>query len=247
MGNRILALAWTLAERDLRARYAQSALGRFWNLAQPVAMALVLALIGHRMNQDFPASTWLAGWVLWNAFASSWILGSLSLAHNRELVTKTSLPPLAYPMSKALMAAVDGGIGLLLWVVVFLYQNLVLPPVGDVVVVIVCLALALLQGFGLGALTALPAARWKDWAVATPFLAQFAFLLSPLLAGGAGFLHTYTLWIPGWSAVHLYVQVDPIPGHTWMDWGTAATVGVFLALSGWFALHQLGKKASDWV
>lgn len=247
MGNRSLALAWTLAERDLRARYAQSSLGRLWNLAQPVAMAVVLALIGHRMNRDLPASSWLVGWILWNAFSSSWTLGSLSLAHNRELVTKTSLPPLAYPMSKALMAAVDGGIGLLLWVVVFLYQNLVLPPVGDVVVVIVCLALALLQGFGLGALTALPAARWKDWAVATPFLAQFAFLLSPLLAGGAGLLQTYILWIPGWSAVHLYLHVDLLPGRTWMDWCTAATVGAFLAFSGWLILRAWGKKAADWV
>ena len=247
MGNRSLALAWTLAERDLRARYAQSALGRFWNLAQPVAMALVLALIGHRMNRDLPASSWLVGWILWNAFSSSWTLGSLSLAHNRELVTKTSLPPLAYPMSKALMAAVDGGIGVVLWCLFCLYQNHALPPGADILVVLGSLALALLQGFGLGALTALPAARWKDWAVATPFLAQFAFLLSPLLAGGAGLPHAYTLWIPGWSAVHLYLQVDLIPGSSWMDWGSAATVGVFLALCGWFALHQWGKKASDWV
>jgi ABC-type polysaccharide/polyol phosphate export permease len=247
MSNRSLALAWTLAERDLRARYSQSALGWLWNLAQPLAMALILTLIGHRMNQNLPASSWLAGWVLWNAFSSSWTLGSLSLAHNRELVTKTALPPLSYPLSKSLLAAVDGGVGLVLWSLLVLYQTHALPTLNTLLIAIACLILSLSQGFGLGALTALPTAKWKDVAVATPFLAQFAFLLSPLLAGSAGLPQTFTHWIPGWSAVRLYLQTDLAPASCWMDWTLGASVGGGLALAGWLVLHHWGKKASDWV
>lgn len=247
MVYRTLALAWTLAERDLRARYAQSALGWLWNLAQPVAMALILALIGQRMNQDLPAFTWLAGWVVWNAFSASWTLGSLSLAHNRELVTKTALPPLSYPLSKALLATVDGGIGLVLWAFWFFAQNQSLPAGADVFTVAVCLVLALLQGFGLGTLSALPTTRWKDWAVATPFMAQFAFLLSPLLAGSGGLPNTWAVWVPGWSALSLYVRANPLSPEWGGHWAAATAIGLGMAVLGGGVLVKWGKRASDWV
>jgi ABC-type polysaccharide/polyol phosphate export permease len=236
-----LRLGWTLAERDLRTRYAHSVLGSLWSLAQPLAMATALFFVGKAWNRTISADLWLLGWVVWNVFSSSAFSGALSLAHNRELVTKTAIPAFSYPLSKAIVAAVDGAVGLVLWgifaVVTGVHANATLA-----VGALFAFAASLAGGLGMGALLALPAARVRDVAVALPFLAQLGLLLSPLLLGTSTSFSEHLPWIPGWGPVQavLTQSVGSDVGYLW------ATALLLLGM-GFGVLKRWGKNAADWV
>ena len=236
-----LRLGWTLAERDLRARYAQSILGSLWSLAQPLAMAAALFFVGKTWNRTVSADLWLLGWVVWNVFSYSAFSGALSLAHNRELVTKTAIPSFSYPLSKGVVAAVDGAVGLVLWGI---FTALTGAHVNASLVAdaLVAFAASLMGGLGLGALLALPAARFRDVAVALPFLAQLGLLLSPLLLGSGSSFSDYLAWIPGWGPLQsiLTQSVGFDVGFLWV-------VALLLPLSGYGVLNRWGTNAADWV
>jgi ABC-type polysaccharide/polyol phosphate export permease len=234
-------LGWTLAERDLRTRYAQSVLGSLWSLAQPLAMATALFFVGKAWNRTVSADLWLLGWVVWNVFSSSAFAGALSLAHNRELVTKTAIPPFSYPLSKAIVAAVDGAVGLVLWGIFAAtsgaHINAFLAAGA-----LVAFAASLVGGLGLGALLTLPAARVRDVAVALPFLAQLGLLLSPLLLGASTTFSEHLPWIPGWGPVQA-VLTQSLSS----DVGYLGAVALLLFAAGYGVLARWGKHAADWV
>lgn len=236
-----LRLGWTLAERDLRSRYAQSVLGSLWSLAQPLAMATALFFVGKAWNRALSTDQWLLGWVVWNVFSSSALGGALSLAHNRELVTKTAIPPFSYPLSKGIVAAVDGAVGLVLWGV-FLLATGEQANVEHVGRALIAFAASWVGGLGIGALLALPAARFRDVAVALPFLAQLGLLLSPLLMGSGSSFSDYLAWIPGWGPVQAVLTQS-----VGFDVGFLWVVALLLSLSGYGVLNRWGKNAADWV
>jgi lipopolysaccharide transport system permease protein len=238
-----LRLGWTLAERDLRTRYAQSMLGSLWSLAQPLAMATALFFVGKAWNRALSADLWLLGWVVWNVFSSSAFAGALSLAHNRELVTKTAIPAFSYPLSKAIVAAVDGAVGLVLWGIFVVATGVPLQAITELAVgALFAFAASLAGGLGLGALLALPAARVRDVAVALPFLAQLGLLLSPLLLGASTSFSKHLPWIPGWGPVQavLTQSVGSDSGYLW-------AAAVLLLATGYGVLTRWGKNAADWV
>lgn len=241
----VFRLAWALAERDLRARYAQSALGILWNLAQPLAMAWGLFWVGRTLNRPYAPEVWMAAWVVWNAFSVSWVSGALSFAHNRELVTKTALPPRSYPLSKVLVAGVDGAVGLIL--------AGVLGALGTAFggfggtnwafwgTTVLALSGSLLAGWAWGSLWALPVARYKDLAVGLPFLAQLAFLCSPLLGN---LLHGSAAgsFVPGWSAVGVVLRSGITDADVWAWIGAVFLLGI-----GQWILRRWGRNAADWA
>ena len=236
-----LRLGWTLAERDLRTRYAQSVLGSLWSLAQPLAMATALFFVGKAWNRTISADQWLLGWVVWNVFSSSAFAGALALAHNRELVTKTAIPPFSYPLSKAIVAAVDGAVGLVLWGI-FAATTGAHANAALAADALVAFAASLTGGLGLGALLALPAARVRDVAVALPFLAQLGLLLSPLLLGASTYVSNYLAWIPGWGPVQAVLTQS-----VGSDGGYLGATALLLFAAGYCVLARWGKHAADWV
>lgn len=236
-----LRLGWTLAERDLRTRYAQSVLGSLWSLAQPLAMATALFFVGKAWNRTVSADLWLLGWVVWNVFSSSAFAGALALAHNRELVTKTAIPSFSYPLSKAIVAAVDGAVGLVLWGI-FAATSGVHANASLAADALVAFAASLAGGLGLGALLALPAARVRDVAVALPFLGQLGLLLSPLLLGTRTSFSEYLPWIPGWGPVQAVLS-QSLSSDVQYQWVAA----LLLFAAGYGVLKRWGKHAADWV
>ena len=97
-------LLWTLAARDLRLRYRQTALGVVWVVFQPVAGAGVFSFVfgsvagfGAGGQNYFLFS--LAGLLVWNAFQSSLGKSSMALLGNAALVSKVYFPRLLLPLS----------------------------------------------------------------------------------------------------------------------------------------------------
>ena len=105
-------LLWTLAERDLRARYKQTYLGATWALITPVALMVVFTLIFSRVVKvdthgvPYPLFTYVA--VLpWGFFTSSVSNGGTSLISNNSLLNKVYCPREVFPLYTMVVAGVD--------------------------------------------------------------------------------------------------------------------------------------------
>ena len=93
-----------LVWRDIKVRYAQTALGAAWMVFQPLAMLLVYTFaFGHLAKVTIPGVPYplfaLAGLTLWIFVSRGVMLGSDSLIHNIPIVTKTSSPRMIIPLA----------------------------------------------------------------------------------------------------------------------------------------------------
>jgi homopolymeric O-antigen transport system permease protein len=180
-----------LVWRDLKVRYAQTAIGAAWTVFQPLAMMIVYTFaftkIARVSTGPVPYVLYaLSGLSLWMFVSRSVAISTSSLVNEIAIVTKTAAPRVLVPLAAISSNLVDFVITLGL----FLFFDIAYGhfPNWRFVFVLPLLALtfAMTVGVSLG-LSALNV-RYRDVAQALPFLIQLWFFLSPVafpvLAGG---------------------------------------------------------------
>jgi ABC-type polysaccharide/polyol phosphate export permease len=105
-------LTLTIAERDLRVRYKQAALGIVWALIAPVVMMVAFTVLFNRFAKvntggaPYALFSYL-GLLPWTFFSSSISSGGLSLVSNNELLNKLYCPREVFPIAAIADATVD--------------------------------------------------------------------------------------------------------------------------------------------
>ena len=197
-----LFLVW----RDIKVRYAQTALGAAWMVFQPLAMMLVYTFaFSHLARVNIPGTPYplfaLSGLTLWIFVSRATMLGSDSLVHNIPIVTKTSSPRFVIPLAAVVATFVDFMIALTLFLAMSgVYGrapswHIVFVPL----ILLVAFALTLGLAFGLSATNV----RYRDVGQALPFLVQLWFFLSPV---------AYLLQTPGHSWETAVQAANPLVG-----------------------------------
>src|SRR4051794_9757046 len=104
-------LLWTMAGRDLKLRYRQTALGAVWVILQPLMNAAILAFIFGRVAK-LPSSflTCFAAMLCWQMFSQVLSKSAASMIGNSQLVAKVYFPRLILPMSTALSTLIDAAV-----------------------------------------------------------------------------------------------------------------------------------------
>jgi lipopolysaccharide transport system permease protein len=109
-------LLWLLVVRNVKVRYAQTALGAAWALLEPVLMmALFTAVFGRLARMPvgpvpYPAFV-LPGLVVWAYVNFSVNTAATSMQYTPQLVTKIYLPRLVLPLSHVLAGLVTFALG----------------------------------------------------------------------------------------------------------------------------------------
>lgn len=109
---RFRELTATIAERDLRVRYKQAALGVAWAVIAPVVMLVAFIFLLNRVAKvntggpPYPLFSYL-GLLAWTFFSSSVSTGGLSLVTNNELLNKLYCPREVFPIAGIIDAAFD--------------------------------------------------------------------------------------------------------------------------------------------
>jgi lipopolysaccharide transport system permease protein len=172
----------TLARRDLKIKYAQTALGIAWSFLQPLTAVVVFSLFfSLLLNVDvgYPYALFVISGVLcWNLFIYIFSHGSISLMNNQDLIKKLSFPKLILPTSKVLVALVEVCLTLILIVPMMIWAEI---PV-SLRILGLPIALAFTAIFGLGASLILSAAtlRYRDLHHIIPFLVNFGIWFTPV-------------------------------------------------------------------
>ena len=242
-----------LVWRDVKVRYAQTALGAVWAVIQPVFTMLVFTVVFGRFaripSDGAPYAVFsLAALVPWTYFSSALSGASNSLVTNTNLITKIYFPRLVIPMAAVLAGVIDFAIAFCVLLVVLLVNGMV-PSTLAFVVVPALLAITMATAAGVGCWLGALNVRYRDVKYITTFLVQIWMYASPVVYPSSlvppKFQAVYSVnpmvaVIDGFRAV--LIGTTPVP---WPAIGRAALVAAALLLGGALSLRRAERSFAD--
>jgi lipopolysaccharide transport system permease protein len=210
-------LVWSLAARDLKLRYRQTALGVLWVIAQPLAAAVIFAFVFGKVarfsSDGMPYLVFAyAGLFVWNTFQTAIQKVSTCLISNAPLVTKVYFPRLVLPISCVLSSLVDVLVTLVILGVLMACYRIV--PSWALLLSPVWLFLTLCLALGIGLIAAAMTVSYRDAQYVLPVALQLALYASPVAYSVA--------LVP--AKLRFLVELNPLAGLLEaMRWSLTAT------------------------
>jgi lipopolysaccharide transport system permease protein len=242
----------TLAGRDLKVRYKQTALGAAWILLQPLLGAGILTFVFGKvagLDKGNTADYFLlsfAGMVVWTAFSSTLSRTSSALIGNASLVSKVYFPRLILPLSTLASTLVDVAVMMGLLVVLCMMYGKPLPVL--IVMTPLLVLLSMLLASGVGTFLSGLAVRWRDVQYLLPVITQLLMLASPVAysASRAGRWRTLYFLNPLAAIIESFRRcVLGFGDVTAGDLTYAVAVSIFAAALGWIAFARMDRTFAD--
>lgn len=176
-------LLFSLAGRDVKLRYKQTALGIIWVVLQPLMAAGIFAFVFGKVaklsSDGVPYFLFsYCGLLAWNAFSSTVSKSSTCLVGNAQLISKVYFPRVILPFSTVPSTLIDFAVALALLAVVMPASG-VAPGLG-IALLPVWLFLILLLAVGLGLITSALTVSYRDVQYILPVMLQFGLYASPI-------------------------------------------------------------------
>jgi lipopolysaccharide transport system permease protein len=180
---RFRGLLLTLATRDIKLRYRQTALGVAWVLLQPLLAAGIFAVVFGKVanlsSGEIPYFIFsFAGLLGWNVFSNTLTRAGASLVGNAHLVSKVYFPRLILPLSTVSSILLDFAVSFV--VMLFLIAGDKINPGAAIMIVPVWVALLVALAMGAGLFAAALSVSYRDVQYIVPVLIQFALYASPV-------------------------------------------------------------------
>jgi lipopolysaccharide transport system permease protein len=177
----------TLALRDVKLRYRQTALGVAWVVLLPLLASgiftVVFGMIAKLPSDGSPYFLFVfAGYLGWNAFQNTLQRCGISLIGNTALVTKVYFPRIILPAASVLASLLDFAVGVVGLLLVLLVRG-DLPSVESLALVPLLMLLVQLLALGLGFVSAALTVRFRDVQYVLPYLIQLLLYASPVAYG----------------------------------------------------------------
>lgn len=209
----------TFVERDIKARYRQTAMGISWAVLQPLLMTVIFTIVFSKFlsvstdGLPYPVFSFIA-LAPWTFLSRALTSGSVSLTSNYGLISKVYFPRDVLPFSTVLSLLIDFGlsvifIGILLLVYAIpLSWHLIFFPIILVVQIVLAVALSLFSS----ALVIL----FRDLIYVVPFFVQIGLYASPVVYSVKNlqpfyqpffYLNPVTGIIEGYRSIFLYHEI----------------------------------------
>jgi lipopolysaccharide transport system permease protein len=212
-------LLYTLAWRDIRARYAQSVIGLGWAIISPLITISIMTVVFSywaKIPSDglpYPLFAYTA-LLPWGLFAKSLDRASTSLANEGNLITKVYFPRLLIPISATIGGLIDVAVGLAVVAAMILWYGIV--PTWGILVLPFFLVLTLATALAVSLWFAALHVRYRDIGAITPLLTQIWMYGSPVV-------YPVSIVPEEWRIVYgLNPMVGVIEGFRWALLGKAS-------------------------
>ena len=178
-------LVWIFAERDIKVRYRQTAVGIAWTVLQPLAQMIAFNGLFQMLNSkpvagDIPYQvTSFCGLILYQLFSGILSTATASLVDNRQIVTKVYFPRVVLPLSACLRPLLDFGIGLVVLVLLMLWCQV--PLTAAVLLSPIFVVFTVLSGLAFGLWLSALNAHYRDFGYVVPFMLQLGMVVCPVL------------------------------------------------------------------
>lgn len=221
-------LSYFLVWRDVKVRYAQTALGISWAVVQPLLTMVVFTLFFGRLSGmpsdgvPYPIFAF-AALVPWTFFSNGLVQAANSLVLNQNLIKKVYFPRLAIPTTAVVSGGVDLAVAMAVLAVMMFWYGI--GPSARVVWLPLLLLLAFVASLGAGLWLAALNVRYRDVRVVTPFLVQLWLLATPIA-------YPSSLLREPWRTLNgLNPMAGVVEGVRWALLGTPAFPGPTLLVS----------------
>jgi lipopolysaccharide transport system permease protein len=212
-------LLYTFADRDLRLRYRQTALGVVWVVLQPLIAAgiftFVFGTVAHLSSEGKPYMLFtFAALTGWNLFSGILARSSACLVGNAHLVSRVFFPRLILPLSVVPAALVDFFVSLAMFAAMLVVYGV--APTAALLALPFWMLLLGAGAFGAGLVAASLMVRYRDVQYVLPVATQLLLYASPVAYAAARVPEKWhTLY-------YLNPLVAAIEGLRWSLLGTEA-------------------------
>jgi lipopolysaccharide transport system permease protein len=245
-------LLFTLAARDVKLRYRQTAMGVIWVVLQPLLGAGIFAVVFGRVaklpSNGLPYMVFsYAGLLGWNAFNSTLAKSSACVVQNSHLVSKVYFPRLMLPLSTVLSTLIDFGVAMAVMAAIMVSYGI--TPGWGILLLPVWLALLILLAIGVGLYTSALMVSYRDLQYAIPVLQQFLMYASPVAYSMAivpGNLRTLYLLNPISNLLEAFRW--SVLGRGQVEWGWvaySAAVVLVAFVGGAVAFKRMERRFAD--
>lgn len=216
-------LLYFLAWRDLKTRYAQTAIGAGWALMQPLLSTLIFTLVFSYLAKvpsdglPYPLFAF-AALLPWSLFARSLERSTLSVVTEGGLIKKVYFPRLIIPIAATFINLVDFAVGLLILIGMMAWYQQV--PQWTVLFLPFFVVIALLTALSVSLWLSALNVKYRDVASVVPLMTQLWMFASPVLYPAS--------LVP--ESLRWYYGLNPMAG----------------VIEG-FRWALLGKTAPDWT
>jgi len=176
-------LLYFLIWRDLKVRYAQTALGVAWAVLQPLSMMLLFTMLFSRLSDlhagqaPYPLFAY-AALLPWTFFSNATTHGAHSLVGSANMLTKVYFPRVLIPLAAVLSCLVDLALGLTILAPLMAFYRA--APGWHLLWLPLAVALATVVAIGAGIWIAAVNVKYRDVRFALPFVIQIWLFASPV-------------------------------------------------------------------
>ena len=242
----------SLANRDLKLRYKQTALGIIWVVLQPLMAAgifsFVFGSVAKLPSDGLPYFLFsYAGLLGWNVFNNTATKVGASLTGNAQLISKVYFPRLILPLSAVPSVLVDFAVAAVMMAVAMVFYHV--APTAAVLLLPVWAALLLLLSLGLGLVATSLAVSYRDVAYILPVFLQILLYASPIayalsaVPARARTVYDLNPLSAPLEAFRASLLGTPMPGAGSLAY--SAVVSILLFLAGVYAFKRMERKFAD--
>jgi lipopolysaccharide transport system permease protein len=173
----------TLAVRDIKIRYKQTALGVVWVILQPLLAAGIFSFVFGRVakmpTDGVPTFIFsYAGLLGWGLFSNTLTRTSACLIGNANLISKVFFPRLTLPLSTLGSVLVDSGVAAAMMGIIMLISGI--APRWPLLTLPVWTLLLLICSLGCGLWAAALTVSYRDVQYVLPVVIQLGLYASPV-------------------------------------------------------------------
>ncbi len=242
----------SLADRDVKLRYRQTALGVSWVVLQPLITTAVLSFAFGRIAKLSSAGVpfllfVFVGMLIWNNFQLTFVRMSGSLTVAADLVSKVYFPRMILPLATIASALIDFVVGLAILAALLLVYGAA-PPL-QILLLPFWLVVALMLALGIGLVASALQVRFRDIGLIVPVVGTFSLFASPVAYAMSSVpAGTRTLlWLNPLSGVlegaRWSVFGGAFPPAGWVAYSVAACA--VLAVAGAVVFRRLERGFAD--
>jgi lipopolysaccharide transport system permease protein len=245
-------LLLSLASRDLKLRYKQTALGVIWVVVQPLMAAGIFSFVFGKVAQlpsdGVPYLLFsFAGLLGWNLFSNTVTKCNGCLVGNSQLISKVFFPRLILPLSTVPSVLVDFAVAAAM-MTVLMFINGVVPGWG-ILLLPVLMGMLLMLALGIGLCTAALSVSYRDVQYIVPVFMQILLYASPIAyAVSAVPAHLRSVYLLNPLSAPLEAFRASLLHTSWPSASSlagAAAVSGLVFLSGLYSFKRMERKFAD--
>jgi lipopolysaccharide transport system permease protein len=253
-------LLFSLAGRDIRLRYRQTALGVSWVVLQPLIagglFSLVFGILAKMPSGDLPYFVLsYTGVLAYNVFSNTLNKAGICLVGNAQLVSKVYFPRMVLPLSTALSTLLDFAVGLIVLAILMGVYHTHIHLGAGLLLAPVMIAIILLMALGAGLWASALTVSYRDVQYVLPVLLQFVmyatpagYKLSVVKDAAKHHPHLFTLYMlnPLSSVIEAFRWACLGEGELHWGWITySAACALVLMLLGSIAFRRMERRFAD--